>query len=55
MNDGGGARVGSMFASHHCVNHSIGEYVRGDVPTNAIEGYFSILKRGIMGTSARNI
>lgn len=32
------------------VNHSIGEYVRGDVSTNTIEGYFSILKRGIVGT-----
>ena len=32
------------------VNHSIGEYVRGDVHTNTIEGYFSILKRGIIGT-----
>jgi transposase-like protein len=31
------------------VNHSAGEYVRGDVHTNTIEGYFSILKRGIYG------
>jgi transposase-like protein len=31
------------------VNHSAGEYVRGDVHTNTIEGYFSILKRGIVG------
>jgi transposase-like protein len=50
MSDGGGARVGSMFASHQSVNHSIGEYVRGDVHTNTIEGYFSVLKRGIYGT-----
>jgi transposase-like protein len=50
MSDGGGARVGSRFASHQTVNHSIGEYVRGDVHTNTIEGYFSVLKRGIMGT-----
>jgi transposase-like protein len=50
MSDGGGARFGSMFASHQTVNHSIGEYVRGDVHTNTIEGYFSVLKRGIMGT-----
>jgi hypothetical protein len=50
MSDGGGARVGSMFASHQTVNHSIGEYVRGDVHTNTIEGYFSVLKRGIMDT-----
>jgi hypothetical protein len=39
-----------MFASHQTVNHSIGEYVRGEVHTNTIEGYFSVLKRGIMGT-----
>jgi transposase-like protein len=39
MSDGGGARVGSMFASHQTVNHSIGEYVRGDVHTNTIEGF----------------
>jgi hypothetical protein len=32
------------------VNHSIGEYVRGDAHTNTVEGYFSILKRGIIGT-----
>ena len=31
------------------VKHSLGEYVRGDVHTNTIEGYFSILKRGING------
>jgi len=31
------------------VNHHIGEYVRGDVHTNTVEGYFSILKRGING------
>lgn len=31
------------------VKHSTGEYVRGDVHTNTIEGYFSILKRGIDG------
>jgi transposase-like protein len=50
MSDDGGARVGRMFAKHQTVNHSIGEYVRGNVHTNTIEGYFSILKRGIMGT-----
>ncbi len=32
------------------INHSAREYVRGDVHTNTVEGYFSILKRGIMGT-----
>ena len=37
-------------ASHETVNHRIGEYVRGDVHTNTVEGFFSILKRGIYGT-----
>jgi len=32
------------------VMHSAKEYVRGDVHTNTVEGYFSILKRGIIGT-----
>jgi hypothetical protein len=32
------------------VDHGIGEYVRGNAHTNTIEGYFSILKRGIVGT-----
>jgi transposase-like protein len=42
--------VGREFAKHGSVNHSAGEYVRGDVHTNTVEGYFSILKRGIYGT-----
>ncbi len=29
---------------HECVNHSAGEYVRGDVHTNTIEGEFSVLR-----------
>jgi transposase-like protein len=49
MSDDGGSRVGRDFARHQSVNHSIGEYVRGDAHTNTIEGYFSILKRGITG------
>jgi transposase-like protein len=47
--DDGGARVGREFPGHQSVNHSIGEYVRGDVHTNTIEGYFAIMKRGIVG------
>jgi len=42
--------LGRTFDKHESVNHSIGEYVRGDVHTNTIEGYFSVLKRGINGT-----
>ncbi len=38
------------FARHEAVNHGIGEYVRGVAHTNTAEGYFSILKRGIIGT-----
>jgi hypothetical protein len=49
MSDDDGARVGREFPRHQSVNHSIGEYVRGDVHTNTIEGYFSIFKRGING------
>lgn len=51
MTDGEGQYrlVAPMFASHEVVNHGIGEYVRGDAHTNTIEGYFSILKRGIAG------
>ncbi len=41
--------VGWQFAEHGTINHSVREYVRGDVHTNTVEGYFSILKRGING------
>ena len=36
-------------SSHDTVTHSKGEYVRGDVHTNTVEGYFSIFKRGMKG------
>jgi transposase-like protein len=49
MSDDGGARIGHGRSNHQSVNHSIGEYVRGDAHTNTIEGYFSIMKRGING------
>ncbi|MGE0023636.1 MAG: IS1595 family transposase [Hyphomicrobium sp.] len=51
MTDGEGQYrlVAGMFASHETVNHGIGEYVRGDAHTNTVEGYFSLLKRGITG------
>jgi transposase-like protein len=42
-------RVGKQFASHEFVNHRAGEYVRGDVYTNTVEGSFSIFKRGMKG------
>jgi transposase-like protein len=34
---------------HESVDHSKGEYVRGDVHTNTLEGFFSIFKRGLIG------
>jgi transposase-like protein len=42
--------IGKDFASHQTVNHGIEEYVRGDVHSNTVEGYFSNLKRGVTGT-----
>lgn len=42
-------RLGKKFEKHEAVNHHKGEYVRGDVTTNNVEGYFSIFKRGMIG------
>jgi transposase-like protein len=41
--------IGWNFASHQTVMHSAKEYVCGEAYTNSVEGYFSILKRGIYG------
>ncbi len=41
--------IGAEFKYHLTVNHSAGEYVRGGVHTNTLEGYFSIFKRGMKG------
>jgi len=38
------------FAHHQTVNHGSGEYVRDNAHTNTAEGYFGLLKRGIVGT-----
>ena len=35
---------------HEAVTHSRGEYVRGEVHTNGIESFWSMLKRGYVGT-----
>jgi len=32
------------------VNHSKDEYARGDVTTNSVEGFFSVFRRGMIGT-----
>lgn len=34
---------------HRTINHSLGEYVRGNIHTNTIEGAWSLFKRGILG------
>jgi transposase-like protein len=34
---------------HEFVDHSKGEYVRGDAHTNTLEGFFSVFKRGLVG------
>jgi transposase-like protein len=42
--------IGDEFEGHGTVNHSAEEYVRAYFwHTNTVEGYFSILKRGITG------
>jgi transposase-like protein len=43
--------VGKEFTGHGVVKHSLGEYGRlGVFHTNTVEGFFSLLKRGIIGT-----
>ena len=44
--------LGSKFP-HGTVDHSRGQYVVGSVHTQTIEGFWSILKRGIVGTFHR--
>ena len=35
---------------HQIIQHREGEYVRGEVHTNSVENFWSLLKRGVMGT-----
>src|SRR6185312_17022621 len=41
--------IGWNFQSHGIVTHSAKEYVRGQDYTNTVEGFFSIVKRGVYG------
>lgn len=42
--------LGREFKKHDSVNHSKEEYARGKAHVNNAESYFSLLKRGIMGS-----
>ena len=42
-------KMGTDFRKHDSVNHASGEYVRGHIHTNTVEGYYSIFKRGMKG------
>lgn len=41
--------VGAEFKAHETTRHSAKEYVRGDVHSNSVEGYFGLFKRGMKG------
>jgi len=45
----GYARLDRRFP-HETVNHTAGEYVRGEVHTANLDAFWSLVKRGIMGT-----
>ncbi|MDP2385292.1 MAG: IS1595 family transposase [Bacteroidota bacterium] len=51
VSDGFGAYAGlnKQYHSHEVVNHEKDEYVRGAYHTNNIEGFWSLVKRGIVG------
>jgi hypothetical protein len=42
--------INEYFMQHAAVNHKLKEYVRGNVHTNNIECFWSVLKRTIGGT-----
>ena len=41
--------LGKLFAAHDYTRHGAGEYVRGLTHTNTVEGFYSVLKRGMKG------
>jgi transposase-like protein len=47
---GGYSWLRPMKLPHESVDHKAGEYVRGSVHTNNIESFWSLLKRGVIGT-----
>jgi transposase-like protein/DNA-directed RNA polymerase subunit RPC12/RpoP len=47
--DGSAYRTLSKTRVHEIVVHTNGEYVRGDVHSNSVEGFWSLFKRGLIG------
>ena len=47
------SKVYTKLKNHEAVNHTVGEYVRGQAHTNGIESFWSMLKRGYYGTYHR--
>jgi transposase-like protein len=45
-----GYRALGFSYPHGIIRHSAGEYVHGNIHTNTIEGFWSIFKRGVVGT-----
>jgi transposase-like protein len=43
------AHLNKHFAAHDFTTHGTGEYVRGNVHTNTVEGFYSVFKRGMKG------
>jgi transposase-like protein len=48
--EAGGYNELRYFFPHEVIRHRSGEYVRGEVHTNNIESFWSLLKRGVIGT-----
>ena len=42
-------RLPKKWELYTSVNHTAGEYVRGNVTTNSIESVFAVMKRGVIG------
>ena len=45
---GGYSKLSKAY-EHHTVNHAQGEYVRGTIHTNTIEGFWGLFKRAVYG------
>ncbi len=43
------SKLNKFFAAHDFTSHGAGEYVRGAVHTNTVEGFYSVFKRGMKG------